>query len=107
MSDILESSAVITVKKTFNQFAKFYGFEVLAKMLQAVYQSDLNKLCQSNIKEYILRNYYRWHHNNFLQMTHLYYKHEHNIRAKSGALCWKLWSDYMTEISFSHHATNR
>ena len=26
MSDILESSAVITVKKTFYQFAKFYGF---------------------------------------------------------------------------------
>ena len=28
MSDILEteSNAVITVKKTFNQFAKFYGF---------------------------------------------------------------------------------
>ena len=26
MSDILESSALITVKKTFNQFAKFYGF---------------------------------------------------------------------------------
>ena len=25
MSDILESSAIITVK-TFNQFAKFYGF---------------------------------------------------------------------------------
>ena len=54
MSDILEteSNAVITVKKTFNQFVKFYGFEVLKKMLQAVYQSDLNKLCQSNIKEY-------------------------------------------------------
>ena len=27
-------------------------FEVLPKMLQVVYQSDLNKLCQSNIKEY-------------------------------------------------------
>ena len=27
-------------------------FEVLAKMLQAVYQSDFKKLCQSNIKEY-------------------------------------------------------
>ena len=54
MSDILEteSNAVITAKKTFNQFAKFYGFEVLPKMLQVVYQSDLNKLCQSNIKEY-------------------------------------------------------
>ena len=54
MSDILEteSNAVITVKKTFNQFVKFYGFEVLKKMLQVVYQSDLNKLCQSNIKEY-------------------------------------------------------
>ena len=40
MSDILEteSNAVITAKKTFNQFAKFYGFEVL------VYQSDFNKL---------------------------------------------------------------
>ena len=55
MSDILESSAVITVKKTFNQFARLLinlrnsmVFEVLAKMLQAVYQSDLNKLCQSN-----------------------------------------------------------
>ena len=35
MSDILEteSNAVITAKKTFNQFAKFYGFEVLPKML--------------------------------------------------------------------------
>ena len=44
MSDILESSAVITVKKTFNQFAKFYMvFEILRKMLQVVYQSDLNK----------------------------------------------------------------
>ena len=31
MSDILESSAVITVKKTFNQFAKFYGFCSSAK----------------------------------------------------------------------------
>ena len=40
MSEILEteSNAVITAKKTFNQFAKFYGFEVL------VYQSDFNKL---------------------------------------------------------------
>ena len=27
-------------------------FEVLPKMPQVVYQSDLNKLCQSNIKEY-------------------------------------------------------
>ena len=54
MSDILktESSAVITAKKTFNQFAKFYGFEVLLIMLQVVYQSDFNKLCQSNIKGY-------------------------------------------------------
>ena len=41
MSDILESSAVITVKKTFNQFAKFFGFEVLPKIL---HQSDLNKI---------------------------------------------------------------
>ena len=33
MSDILEteSTAVITVKKTFNQFAKFYGFGNSAK----------------------------------------------------------------------------
>ena len=31
MSDILESSAVITVKKTCNQFAKFYGFLSSAK----------------------------------------------------------------------------
>ena len=31
MSDILESSAVITVKKTFNQFAKFYDFLSFAK----------------------------------------------------------------------------
>ena len=53
MSDILktESNAGITVKKTFNQFTKFYGFEVLPKMLQVVHQSDLNKSCQSNIKE--------------------------------------------------------
>ena len=51
LSDILESNAVITVKKTFNQFAKFLVFEVLPKLLQVVYQSDLNKLCQSNIKE--------------------------------------------------------
>ena len=52
MSDILEteSYAVITAKKTFNQFAKFYDFEVLPKMLQVVYQSDFSKLCQSNIK---------------------------------------------------------
>ena len=41
-----ESNAVITVKKTFNQFVNSMVFEVL------VYQSDLNKLCQSNIKEY-------------------------------------------------------
>ena len=35
MSDIFEteSNAVITAKKTFNQFAKFYGFEFLPKML--------------------------------------------------------------------------
>ena len=52
MSDILESNTVITVKKTFNQFAKFNFFEVLPKMLQVVYHSDLNKLCESNIKEY-------------------------------------------------------
>ena len=45
MSDILESSAVITVKKILNHFAKFYGFEVVPKMLLLVYQSDLNKLC--------------------------------------------------------------
>ena len=52
MSDILEteSNAVITAKKTFNQFAKLYGFEVLPKMLQVVYQSNFRKLCQSNIK---------------------------------------------------------
>ena len=31
MSDILESSGVITVKKTFIQFAKFYGFCSSAK----------------------------------------------------------------------------
>ena len=54
MSNILEteSNAVITAKKTFNQFAKFYGFEVLPKMLQVVYQSGFSKLCQSNIKGY-------------------------------------------------------
>ena len=45
MSDILEPSAVITVKKTFNQLAKnFMIFKVLSKMLQVVCQSDLNKL---------------------------------------------------------------
>ena len=32
--------------------------------------------------------YYRWRHNSFLRLTHLGYKHVHNIRAKSGALCW-------------------
>ena len=54
MSDILEteSNAVITVKKTFNQLLNSMIFEVLKKMLQVVYQSDLNKSCQSNIKEY-------------------------------------------------------
>ena len=31
MSDILESSAVITGKKTFNQFAEFYDFLSSAK----------------------------------------------------------------------------
>ena len=31
MSDILESNTVITVKKTFNQFAKFYFFLKFAK----------------------------------------------------------------------------
>ena len=31
MSDILESSAVITVKTIFNHFAKFYGFWSCAK----------------------------------------------------------------------------
>ena len=54
MSDILEteSNAFITAMKTFNQFSKFYGFEVLPKKMQVVYQSDFNKLCQSNIKGY-------------------------------------------------------
>ena len=47
-----ESNAVITVKKTFNQFVNSMVFEVLKQMLQVVYQSDLNKLCQSNIEEY-------------------------------------------------------
>ena len=51
MSDILESSAVITVKRTFNHLQNSMVFEVLPKKLQVVYQSDLNKLCQSN-KEY-------------------------------------------------------
>ena len=36
MSNILEFSAVITVKKNFNQFAKFCGFRSLPKMLQVV-----------------------------------------------------------------------
>ena len=31
MSDILEYGAVITVKRFFNQFAKFYGFQSSAK----------------------------------------------------------------------------
>ena len=54
MSNNLEtkSNAVITVKKTFNKFVNSMVFEVLKQMLQVVYQSDLNKLCQSNIKEY-------------------------------------------------------
>ena len=38
-----------------------------------------------NVKKLIIAHYY---HNNFLQMTQLYYKHVRNIRAKSGALCW-------------------
>ena len=50
MSDILETESNAVIK--FNQFSKFYGFEVLPKMLQVVYQSDFNKLCQSNIKGY-------------------------------------------------------
>ena len=52
MSDILESSAVITVKNTLIYLQNSIVFVVLPKMLQVVYQSDLNKLCQSNIKEY-------------------------------------------------------
>ena len=52
MPDILESSAVITVKKTLINLQNSMVFEVLPKMLQVVYQSDLNKLCQSNIKEH-------------------------------------------------------
>ena len=44
MSDILECSAVITVKKTFIQFENSVISEVLTKMLPVVYQSDLNKL---------------------------------------------------------------
>ena len=43
MSDILESSADITVKKTFNQLPNSMVFKILRKMLQVVYQSDLNK----------------------------------------------------------------
>ena len=50
MSYIFESSAVITVKKTFN-LQNSTVFEVLPKMLQVVYQSDLIKLCSP-----ILRN---------------------------------------------------
>ena len=34
------------------------------------------------------RELFRWRHNDFVQMTHLYYKHVRNIRTKSGALCW-------------------
>ena len=48
MSDILESSAVITVKKIFNHFANSMVFEVVPSfevMLLLVYQSDLNKVC--------------------------------------------------------------
>ena len=44
MSDILESSEVITVKKTLINLQNSMIYEVLPKMLQAVYQSDLNKL---------------------------------------------------------------
>ena len=53
MSDILEteSNAVITAKKTFNQFAKFYGFEVLPKMLQVVYQSDLTNYASPTLRD--------------------------------------------------------
>ena len=57
MSDILESSAVITVKKTFNQFAKFYGFCSSAKNAAGAAKNAagawcINKLWKSNIKEY-------------------------------------------------------
>ena len=54
MSDILEteSNAVITVKIILINLQNSMVFEALPKMLQVVYQSDLNKLCQSNIKEY-------------------------------------------------------
>ena len=48
MSDIFdtESNAVVTVKKTFlSNLQNSMIFEVLPKMLQVVYQSDLNKLC--------------------------------------------------------------
>ena len=53
MSDILEteSNAVITEKKTFNQFAKFYGFEVLPKMLQVVYQSYLTNYASPTLRD--------------------------------------------------------
>ena len=61
MSDILESSAVITVKKILINLQNSIFFVVLPKMLQVVYQSDLNKLCQSNIKEYNGIIYIRHH----------------------------------------------
>ena len=45
MSVILESSAVITVQKTFNQLTKFYDLCSSAKNAAGgVSQSDLNKL---------------------------------------------------------------
>ena len=46
MSEILESSAGITAKKTFNKFAKFYDLQSSAKNAAGavVYPSYLNKL---------------------------------------------------------------
>ena len=48
MSDILESSAVITVKKILITLQNSMVFEVVPSfevMLLLVYQSDLNKVC--------------------------------------------------------------
>ena len=55
MSDILETefnAVIVQQRRLLINLQNSMVFEFLSKMLQAVYQSDLNKLCQSNIKGY-------------------------------------------------------
>ena len=41
---------------------------------------------------------YRWRHNNFFRISHLYYKHVQTIRAKFDAACWYLCSKHVIEL---------